>query len=402
LDTFRAVQGIGGAIMFSNSLAILGSTYNGKDRGTAFGIWGATTGASVAIGPLVGGALTTGLSWRWIFFVNLPIAAAAITIIVLRLPASRPERVRRLDLPGFVLFAGALILLVYGLIESDDDGWGSITVLASLGGAAMALIVFVVAELRAVDPMVDLRFFRRRSFVGAQFAAFAVSASLFGLLLYLTLYLQDVLGYSALQAGLRMLPLSALAFVTAPIAGKLSYRVPFRIPLGVGLAVVAGGLLLMTRVDATSTWTVLLPGFLLAGIGIGMVNAPLGSLATIVVPTDQPGVGAGINNTFRQVGIATAVAAYGSVFQNAVASHLRDRLGDHLPISRLSQAVSSGALSSVIHRVPAKARGQVRSAADAAFVAGLDRLFVIGACVGLVGALLCAALVGQRGVERED
>jgi EmrB/QacA subfamily drug resistance transporter len=401
LDAFRAIQGIGGAVMFANSLAILGATYNGRDRGTAFGIWGATTGASVAIGPLVGGALTTGLSWRWIFFVNLPIAAVAIVIILKRLPDSRPERVRRLDIPGFVLFASALILLVYGLIRGNDDGWGSPRILVILGAAAVALLAFAVVERRTAEPMLDLRYVRRRSFVGAQVAAFGVSASMFGLFLYLTLYLQDVLGYSALHAGLRMLPISALAFLAAPVAGKLSAHVPFRIPLGAGLFVVACGLALMTRVDATSSWTVLLPGFLLAGLGIGMVNAPLGSLATIVVPPDQPGVGAGINNTFRQVGIATAVAAYGSVFQNVVASSLRDRLGDRLPTAKLSEAVSSGALSSVLKQVPARARDQVRSAADAAFVAGLDRLFVIGACVALVAALLCVVMVGQRGVDRD-
>ncbi|MCW2784758.1 MAG: transporter [Marmoricola sp.] len=402
LDAFRAVQGIGGAIMFSNSLAILGSTYTGRDRGTAFGIWGATTGASVAIGPLVGGALTTGLGWRWIFFVNLPIAAAAVAIIVLRLPEIRPARARRLDIPGFVLFSAALILGIFGLIRGNDEGWGSAQILTVLGAAALALAVFAVVELRTDEPMLDLRFFRRASFVGAQAAAFGVSASMFGLFLYLTLYLQDVLGYSALGAGLRLLPISALAFVAAPIAGKFSDRVPFRIPLGAGLLIVAVGLVLMTRVNASSSWTVLLPGFLLAGVGIGMVNAPLGSLSTLVVPKDQPGVGAGINNTFRQVGIATAVAAYGSVFQSTITSELRTRLGDRMPISKLSEAVSSGALSTVVRQVPQQARGRVRSAAEAAFVAGLDRLFVIGAVVAGVGALLCVVLVSQRGDDRGD
>jgi MFS family permease len=224
---------------------------------------------------------------------------------------------------------------------------------------------------------------------------------MFGLFLYLTLYLQDVLGYSALGAGLRLLPVSALAFVAAPIAGKLSNRVPFRLPLGVGLAVVAVGLALMTRVDASSSWTVLLPGFLLAGLGIGIVNAPLGSLSTLVVPREQPGVGAGINNTFRQVGIATAVAAYGSVFQSVITSELRQRLGDRLPISKLGEAVSSGALSAAVKQSPAKLRSRVHSAADAAFVTGLDRLFVIGATVAAVGAVLCVVLVTQRGDDSD-
>jgi EmrB/QacA subfamily drug resistance transporter len=405
LDAFRAVQGIGGAVMFANSLAILGQTYAGRDRGTAFGIWGATTGASVAIGPLVGGALTTGVGWRWIFFVNLPIGIVALIIAWRRLGAPAATGDREIDWAGLSLFSLALAALVFALIRGNTAGWTSGQEIGLFAGAALGFAAFVHREYHAAvsggQPMFDVRLFRRPGFTGAQIAAFTVSAALFALFLYMTLYLQDILNFSAFQAGLRLLAVTMLTVVAAPIAGKLSARVPLRLLIGSGLAVIGVGLLVMRGITATSGWLVLLPGFMISGLGSGITNSPLGSLAVGVVERWRSGMGAGVNNTFRQVGLATGIGAYGAIFQHRIDSGLAQRLGSTLPADRihdLAGAVASGGVHQALQQVPSQFRGSVAAAAKAAFVSGLVELFTIAGIVALVGAALCLLLIRQRDV----
>ncbi|MGI8492330.1 MAG: MFS transporter [Acidimicrobiales bacterium] len=400
LDWLRALQGVGGAVMYSNSIALLSDNYAGRDRATAFGVWGAVSGASVAIGPLVGGALTTALGWRWIFFINLPLAGAAIVISALRLHAARPQSRRRIDWPGLVSFSAALVLLVYALVDGNNAGWSSPRIVAMLAGAAVVLIGFGIVELRTAHPMLELHLFRRPGFVGAQIGAFAISASLYSSFLYLTLYLQDVLGFSALQAGLRLLTLSVLSFIVAPLAGKLTDRVQFRFLISVALGFTGAGLLLMHGVTASSSWTALLAGFIVAGIGSGAINPPLGSLSVGVVPRESAGMGSGINITFRQVGIATGIATMGAVFQSRVTrslTHQLPQLGT-ANLHQLGAAVSSGGFAQALSRVPAAARHQVGEAARTAFVSGLNELFLIGGGVALVGGAAALLLIRQRDV----
>ena len=228
------MQGVGGGIMFAVSLALLANAFHGRDRGTAFGIWGATTGAAVAIGPLVGGVLTEWAGWRWIFFVNIPIGVAAIVVTMMRVDESKNPNAGRVDWLGTAALTGSLFLLVYGLLQGNEKGWTSALILFCLIGAVVLLAVFAAIELRRHDPMLDLRLFRRPGFDGAQIAAFAISSSIFAAFLYLTLYLQNVLGYSPLQAGLRFLPLSLVAFVVAAVSGNLTSRVSARWLMGVG------------------------------------------------------------------------------------------------------------------------------------------------------------------------
>src|SRR4051794_621375 len=231
LELARALQGIGGAGMFATGLALLAATFQGRQRGTAIGIWGATTGAAVAVGPLVGGLLTEHVSWESIFFINLPIGAAAIAISLTQVEESKGHA-RRIDVPGLLTFSGGLFFLIFALVRGNAEGWGSTLIVTFIVLAAVLLVAFVAIELRRRDPMLDLSLFRKPAFAGASIAAFALSASMFSMFLYLTLYIQNALGYQPLEAGLRFLPTTLLSFFVAPIAGRLTERVHVRWLMG--------------------------------------------------------------------------------------------------------------------------------------------------------------------------
>ena len=293
LHISRAVQGIGGAMMFGTSLALIAQEFQGRDRGTALGIWGATTALAVSTGPLVGGALVDALSWRWIFLVNVPIGVAALVVARLRLRESRDPAASGVDLRGVALLSPALFLLVYALIRGNDEGWGSTLIVGCFTASALLLVLFVVAELHTADPLLDLSLFRKHAFTGVTIAGFALSASIFSMFLYITLFFQNVLGYSPFQAGLRSLPVTMPILFVSPLSGRLTARVPVRLLLGTGLAFVTVGLLLMGNLSDTSGWTALLPGQILAGIGIGLATPALASTAVGVVPptAERHGVG---------------------------------------------------------------------------------------------------------------
>src|SRR5919198_4393981 len=326
LTLARAFQGIGGAIMFATALALIAHAFRGPDRGVAFGVFGAVTGIAVAVGPVLGGVITSGLSWRWIFFVNIPFGLAAIAVTLLRIDESRDARAHRPDWLGFLTFSGALAALVFGLIRGNAEGWGSPLIVGCLTGAALLLGVFVLAEYVQRAPMLDLSLLRKPTFVGGLAAAFAISASLFSLLTFLVLYLQNVLGYSAAQTGVRFLALTGAIFLTAGIAGRLTSQVPTRFLIGPGFALIGAGLLLMRGLDPASDWTHLLPGLIVAGVGAGFVNVPLASTAVGVVEPARAGMASGINTTFRQVGIATGIDALGALFVAHVRSGVESAL----------------------------------------------------------------------------
>ncbi len=399
LNLARGAQGVGGAIMFATSLALLAQEFHGRDRGVAFGIWGATIGGAVAIGPLVGGALTSAFGWEWIFFVNVPIGIAAIFATMRFVHESSDPEGRRIDWLGLVSFSGSLFCLVFALIRGNDEGWGSTMIVALLLAAAILMAAFVTAEMRQESPMFDFGLFRKPAFVGASLAAFALSASMFAMFLYLTLYIQGVLGYSPFQAGLRFLPLSVISFFVAPIAGRLSDRVPLRTLLGGGLMLVGAGLLLMSGLSVSSGWTHLMPGFLIAGFGIGMANPTLATIAVGVVPPARSGMASGINNTFRQTGIATGIAGLGAIFQHQVQSKMIDALAGTPVAGRshaLAHAVSSGAASQAVDSATPASRALVAHAARSAFIGGLNDILVVAGVVALIGAAFAAVLVRQR------
>ena len=399
LNLSRALQGVGGAFMFATSLALIASTYQGRDRGTAFGMWGATTGAAVAIGPLVGGVLTEAIGWEAIFFVNLPIGAFAIALTLARVHESKDPTGHRLDLLGTVLFSGGLFCLIFGLIRGNPEGWSSPIIVGALAGAALLLLAFVVVEARSHDPMLDLTLFGRPAFAGASIAAFVLSAAMFAMFLYLTLYLQNVLGYSPLETGVRFLPLSVTSFVVAPFAGRLAARYPVRAFLGLGLVLVSLALLLMHGVTPHSHWTTLLAGFVIGGAGIGMVNPALAQGAVGVVQPQMSGVASGINNTCRQVGIATGIAALGAIFQGHIQSKLVTGLAGtpgEGRVHELARGIAGGGAQQIKQGVPPQFRGRFTAVADTAFCSGLNTILIVGAGLALAGALLSFALVRER------
>jgi len=398
LNLARGVQGSGGALMLATSLALLAQEFQGRDRGTAFGAWGATIGGAVAIGPLVGGALTDGLGWQAIFYLNVPIGVVGLVVTARKLVNLRGEQ-RAIDWPGLVTFSSALFLLVFALVRGNDTGWGSPRTVGLLIAAVVLLGAFVVIESRRAQPMLDLALFRNPTFGGASLVAFALSGSMFALFLYMTLWIQGILGYTPLQAGLRFLPTTLVSFVVAPIAGRLSSRVPVRALLGGGLLLVGLSLLLMRGLTADSGWTALLAGFIVGGVGVGMVNPTLASTAVGVVDPRRSGMASGINNTFRQVGIATGIAALGAVFEHVVRSHVVSGLAGTPgagQAAQLARAVSAGATQQAIAALPAGARAQVHHVAAASFASALNDIFLIGAILAFVGAVGAFGLVRSR------
>jgi EmrB/QacA subfamily drug resistance transporter len=405
LNLSRAVQGVGGAIMFATSLALIAEAFQGRDRGTAFGIFGAVTGGAVAIGPLVGGAITSGIGWRWIFFVNVPIGVVAIFITLTRIAESRDPTSRRIDWIGFLSFSLSLFALVFALVRGNDEGWSSSTIVGLLAVSAVLMVVFVINERRSTDPMLDLALFRKPAVVGVSMVAFAMSASIFAMFLYLTLYVQDDLGFNPFPAGIRFLPLTLLAFLVAPFAGRLTVRIQSRYLLGSGLLLVTVGLLLMSRTHPNSTWTVLLPGFIVAGAGIGMVNPVLASASISVVDHQRSGMASGANNTFRQVGIATGIAVLGAIFQSQIVSHTSAVLGRSAAgrevLQRggtsLTAAMAGGGVRQAASAIPVhSAQTALLHAYRIGFSSTLNHLMLIAAVVAFVGSVGGYGLVRQR------
>jgi EmrB/QacA subfamily drug resistance transporter len=400
----RCGQGVGGAIVLATSLALLGHSFRGQDRGTAFGIWGAVTGIAVAAGPVLGGLIVTDWNWRGIFLVNIPIGIFALAVTIWRVSEARAPQFNRPDWAGFGLLTTGLVGLIYGLIRASETAWTNTWVLTCIAGGLALLAAFVVAETKVAHPMFDMRLLRVPTFAGGSIAAFAMNGSLYAMLLYLVIYLQDILGYSALGAGLRVSVITLATLLTATAAGRLSERMPVRWLIGPGLLLVGIGLILMAGLTGTSSWTHLIPGFFIAGLGSGMVNPPLASTAIGTVPPEQAGMASGANSTFRQVGIATGIAALGSIFVSQLQSHLASALPPSLAGSAgtIAAAVRQGSVQQVLASVPAADRGATALALRSSFASGLNELLYITAAVALVGAVCALLLIRSKDfVKRE-
>lgn len=407
LNLSRALQGVGGAAMFAVSLALIAHEFPaGRERGAAMGVYGATIGGAVAIGPLVGGMLTDSLGWESIFYLNVPVGLAAIVVTSTKLRESRDPNVTRLDWKGVATFSGALLMLVLALLRGNNEGWGSGPIVSMFAGAAALLAAFIAIEHRVSQPMLPLGLFRKPAFTAVQLAAFAISCAMLAQFLYLTLYLQNYLGHTPFETGLRYLPITVAAFVVAPVAGMLLSRLPARVMISAGLAAAGAGLLLMSGITPTSEWTTLFGGFLVAGAGIGLLNPAIADVAVSVVPEEQSGMASGINDTFRQVGIAVGTAAWGAVLIDRGADKVGEltagttaAAGDYP--RELVEAASSGDLDRAVAAIPSPVHDVVADAASQGFLTGLNDVLVLGAVLSFVGAMLAVWLIRERDVRRD-
>jgi EmrB/QacA subfamily drug resistance transporter len=310
----RAIQGIGASMMFATALALISQvTPDRESRIKALAAYGAAIGASFALGPFIGGGLTELFGWRAIFLVNVPIGAAVLWVTYRYVAEGRDPTPRRIDLAGQLTLIGGLFLLVLGLLRGNESGWGSAGIIAALAGAAVLLVAFVIIEARSREPMLPLQKMKERRFAGAQIAVFAISASFFAIFLYVTLYLQTVLGMSPIETGLVYLPGTFLVFVVSGMTAQLGANYSSAKLASIGLVFVGTGLALMLFSDVDSSWTVLLPGLLVTSLGTGLFNPTASALALNALPPQQSGLAAGANDTFRQTGVAVGIAALGTL-----------------------------------------------------------------------------------------
>jgi EmrB/QacA subfamily drug resistance transporter len=386
--------------MFATSLSLLAQDFHGPDRGVAFGVWGAVTGAAVAVGPLVGGLITSYIDWRWIFYVNVPIGIITIALTYWKTHESRNTSESKTDWWGALMLSVSLFCLVFALTEANTWGWSSTKIISLFASAVILLMIFLAYEAYSKQPILQLKLFKKPSFTGAQLAALTLSSSIFAIFLYLTLYFQDVLGYSPLQAGLRFLPTTLVMFVVAGIAGRLSSKIPGKLMISVGLLLVSLGLFMSHGLTIYSTWTHILPGFILAGFGVGMVNPSLANVAIGVVPPQESGMASGVNNTFRQVGIAGGVAVLGALLQSSIGNSLHHTIiaahSTAVQLTNSVSAISAGESSLVIKTFPQQYHHAVSLIAHQAFINGMNDLFYITAGIALIGAISSALLIRRK------
>jgi EmrB/QacA subfamily drug resistance transporter len=366
----RGAQGLGAAMMFATTMALLSNSYTGRDRGIAFGTWGAVNGAAAAAGPVLGGLLATHFGWRWIFYVNLPVSVIALAMTAVVITESSDPAKRRVDLPGMVTFTAAAGCLTYGLIRGS---WSSVPTLELLAGAVVALVLFAAVELKRPDPMLDLSLLRNRAFSALLVAGALMSAAAWAVMAYESLWLQSLLGKSAIGAGLVLLPAALMAFLVSAGLGGHMHRLSPRVLIGTGMTVVAAGVLAQAMVRSGSAGWVIMPGTALVGIGAGLVMAPLSSAAMAQVPRQKAGMAAGAVATFRQLGYAFGIAVLGEVFSGGLT---------RVAGSGLAPALSGGEASAVLARRPG-----LSLPVHEAFAVGLDQTLLVAAGLAIIGAL---------------
>src|SRR4051794_9820304 len=385
----RAVQGIGAAFMMPGTLSIISDAFPPHERGRAIGTWAGVSGLALAIGPVVGGALTEYVSWRAIFFLNLPVAAGAVAVTLFAARNSRDETVdRSIDYPGIAAFSVGLTALILVLIEGNSWGWGSTEAIALFVTAAVGLVGFVLIELHSRNPMVDFRFFRSRTFVGANMVAIVISFAMLAQFFFMALYMQNILGYSALGAGVRFLPSTLMIIIIAPIAGRLADKIGPKPLIMAGLALLGTSLFLQSQITVDTGYGTLLPAFILLGVGIALTMSPMSTAAMNAVDVTKAGVASGILSMGRMVGGSLGVAVTGALFQTSFTNRISELMSGASKASsdKLFEAVSSGQTGQLGHG--ANAQRSLAYAHDAFIhaLAGSMRVSLAVVVVGLVGA----------------
>ena len=352
----RVVQGVGAALMMPATLSIVTDAVPPSERGKAMGTWAGVSALALAVGPVMGGFLTEHVSWRAIFYLNIPVAIGAVIAALFAVRESRDTTVgREVDYAGVAILTGALTALVLALVEGKAWGWGSPEIVALLIGGGFGLAAYAALQLRVKVPMVEFHFFADRNFLGAVVVALIVSFAMLGVFFFLALYMQNILGYSALEAGIRFLPSTLMIVLIAPLSGRMADRIGPRWLIVGGLAVVAASLLTFSGIAVDSSYGELLPGFMLLGIGIALTMSPMTSAAMNAVPVEKAGIASGVLSMFRMIGGSLGVAVTGAIFQGAV--------------------------------------GNPETASPADFVDALGHAMTVSAAVAIVGATIAALTI---------
>ena len=386
--------------MMPATLSIITVTFPPEERGKAIGTWAGVSALALAIGPVVGGALTEYVSWRAIFFLNLPVAVGAVAVTLFAAHESRDESTRHsIDSPGIATLSVGLTALVLALIEGNSWGWGSPELIGLLLTAAVGLVGFALIEPRVREPMVDFSLFRSKTFLGANMVGFIVSFAMLAMFFFTALYMQNILGYSAVEAGVRFLPSTLMIVLIAPLAGRLADRIGPRPPMVTGLTLVTLALFLQTRIDLHTGYGLLLPAFVLMGIGMALVMSPMSTAAMNSVPAQKAGVGSGILSMSRMVGGTFGVAALGALFQHIARSDIADALaGSGVSAAQQARLVEGLGAASDGGGLPPAAT----EAAHNAFIHALASGMWLSAGVAALGVVIAFTLVGNRPAHVHD
>ena len=402
----RAIQGVGAAFMMPATLSIITNTFPAAERGRAIGTWAGVSALALALGPVVGGALTQYVSWRAIFFINVPVAVGAVAVTLFATHESRDETIdRTIDIPGIATLSIGLTALILALVESTSWGWGSTKVIALLAIAAIGLVAFMLVERKySAAPMVQFEFFKSRTFFGANLVAFIVSFAMLATFFFLALYMQNIKGYSPLQAGVRFLPSTVVIILVAPIAGRLSDRIGPRPLMTAGLLIVAGSLFWQGHLQVDTSYGFLVGAFMLMGLGMGLVMSPMSTAAMNSVQVAKAGVAGGILSMSRMVGGTFGVAAVGALFQQISDNRLQSRLSD-VPLTASQKTwfmdnVGSGAVKGKLSQLDPQTAHQVGDALRNTFVNSLSVSLKLSSAVAAVGVAVALMTIQGHPLRR--
>lgn len=404
----RMGQGVGGSMLTPSTLSIITNLYDDdKERARAIGLWGATSGMSIAIGPVLGGILTESVGWQSVFWINLPIGLVAFVLAGRLLPESKANKPRRLDPLAQVLVVAFLAAVTYALIEAPSAGWSSAQTIGGLAIFAVAFVVFYFYERRRAEPLVEFDYFRDPPFLGAQVLAFVIFFGLTGFIFFNTLFLQQVRGDSALIAGLTTLPATAAVLVLSPISGRVTAKIGPRLPLVFACASLAAGLAVLIGVGQSGSLPLLLVGYALIGIGVGSGNPPITNAAVSNMPNEQAGVAAGTTSTSRQLGSVFGVSILGTVvfggFVSAIPTALTSDHVGHRASSRIEAALRHGGGAAQNPKILAEhAPEPVKQAIGAAFTTALHHGYLVAACLAVLGVVVAVALMGSPAKSEEQ
>jgi len=409
LIAFRGLQGIGAALLLPGTLSIITVTFPAQERAKAIGIWAGVSGLALSIGPTLGGWLVENVGWQSVFFLNVPVGIVGFIVGLRTIRESTSEHARHLDIPGLLLGTGALFSMTYGLIEANQFGWGSPTILTALVASALLFVAFLSYERRTNNPMIPLNFFRIAPFSAGNAVAFAVSLGMFGTFFFMSLYMQLIRGYSAFEAGLSFLPLTAMIVFAAPAAGRFASKHGSRIPMTVGPLLAGGGLLLGSFIHAHTPFAYIFPVFMMMGFGMGITMTPMTAAVMNSVGPARAGMGSAMTNTSREVGGVFGIALLGTLLTTKLKSALAPAIASLglLPAQKSALITSAGhgtldpTLPTKLGLSAKQGVAYIQSFSDS-WISGFHLALMIAGGVLLVASFLSYRFIPHGAPQREQ